>query len=50
MTRKYWYLYVYEFCPVCGRDESYKIRQYTEKPEEYDKRHVTEQVYDWCDS
>lgn len=46
---KYWYLIVYAECPVCGRDYSYRERQYTPRPEDPQQRHRYEVHYDWCD-
>lgn len=37
---KYWYLYYIGECPVCGRDASYKVRQYTPKPIDLEKRYI----------
>jgi hypothetical protein len=36
--RKHWYKYYIGECPVCGRDQSYKERQYTPKPEHMHER------------
>lgn len=44
----YWYKFTTLYCPVCGREEKYKERQYTEKPEDNLERHVFEDRYDWC--
>lgn len=33
-TKKYWYMTVFELCPVCGEERSYKYRIYGEKPKE----------------
>jgi len=46
---KYWYLRTHEWCPVCGRGRFYRERQYTEKPEDFNKRHVEVQRYDYCE-
>lgn len=49
--RAYWYKYFWGNCPVCGKDKSYKKRQYTPKPERATDRHevLSEAVcYDWC--
>lgn len=48
--KKYWYKYYREECPVCGREDVYKERQYTEKPESILERRVHEVNYDWCDA
>ena len=45
---KYWYLTITEECPVCGRGETTKERQYTPRPEDDFARYIYEQVYDWC--
>jgi hypothetical protein len=36
---KYWYLFITDECAPCGRSETYKVRQYTPKPEEPFKRY-----------
>lgn len=47
--RKYWYLFVIQECPVCGRDHSYKERKYTPKPKDAQDRYQRKDAYDWCD-
>lgn len=39
-TKKYWYRQYIGECPVCGRDASYKVRVYGEKPKEDKDRYV----------
>jgi len=34
LDKKYWYLTTFEECPVCGKNETYKERQYTKKPDD----------------
>lgn len=46
----YWYKQYITECPVCGREDSWKERQYTIKPKNSNLRYFFEQVYDWCDS
>jgi len=39
MKRKYWYkFYIWE-CVICGATDEYKVRQYTEKPENAQDRY-----------
>lgn len=45
---KYWYKFYREGCPACGHENAYKVRQYTEKPEDVFRRYVYTQYYDWC--
>lgn len=48
---EYWYKFTHEECPVCGRTNTDKERQYnTSKPKEWLKRHTWIQVYDYCNS
>lgn len=50
--KKYWYKYYIGECPICGRDKSYKIRQYNRKPKYKEFRYVQlpySITYDWCD-
>lgn len=46
--KKYWYSFYIKSCPVCGSTDTYKIREYTPKPEDYNKRYEYAEVYDWC--
>lgn len=48
MKFNYWYFYYFRECPVCGRDDSYKERRYTEKPKEKKNRAKFDQYYDFC--
>ena len=49
--RKYWYKYYIGECPICGRDHSYKERQYSPRPKNKEDRikqlDYTE-TYDHC--
>jgi hypothetical protein len=47
--KKYWYKFFHYECPVCGRLDDWKERQYgTEKPEDRSERHIYKQQYDNC--
>ncbi len=46
---KYWYLYTYWCCPICGNEEVNKERQYTDKPQKPTDRHKIIEQYDYCD-
>lgn len=48
-TKKYWYATDTYECPICGREEIYKSRQYSKKPNDYNKRNVVRDSYDYCD-
>ncbi len=48
---KYWYLYYIGECPLCGKDKSYKVRQYTNKPISKEDRIIylsNSETYDGC--
>lgn len=50
--KKYWYKYFIGECPVCGKNKSYKVRQYTLKPSKLEDRYIylsDAECYDWCD-
>ena len=47
--RKYWYLFIYTACPLCGRGKIWKERKYSKKPKYPDQRHISKQVYDYCE-
>ena len=48
---RYWIRTFIEYCPLCGRENTYwRERVYGEpKPKEYDKRYVVVEQYDWCE-
>lgn len=50
--QKYWYKRYIGACPVCGKDKSYKVRQYlSDKPDHPDDRvfYLSDQeCYDHC--
>lgn len=51
-NKKYWYLYRIGECPVCGKDKSHRVRMYTKKPKDSNKRIIfinDIETYDWCD-
>ena len=48
MKRKYWYLFTYYECPLCGYGEEYKERQYTPKPEDAKDRREYETIAYHC--
>ena len=46
----YWYKTTVYYCPLCGRDDTYKERVYDEeKPKEWEKRFTFKEVWDYCD-
>lgn len=36
--KNFWYMTVFEMCPVCGEERSYRYRVYGIKPKEIEKR------------
>ncbi len=49
--QKYWYKFFIGECPVCGRDASYKVRMYGDKPRNQEDRYVylsCSETYDGC--
>ena len=46
----YWYKHFTTECPVCGRGDSWKERQYTPKPTDPQERWVWKSDYDWCNA
>lgn len=49
-SRKYWYKFYHHYCPVCGRENTYKVRMFTPKPDDVYERHEEVIDYDWCDA
>jgi len=47
--KKYWYKFWYRYCPLCGRTQTFKERQYSGKPKDMRERHIFEEVFDWCE-
>lgn len=48
--KKYWYLFTWIGCPVCGRGHTYKERMYSPKPKGYLNRHKESEIYDYCNA
>ena len=46
--RKHWYYVSIVYCPVCGRDNTYKERRFGRRPKRWQNRHSYEEVYDGC--
>lgn len=49
--RKHWYKFFIGECPVCGSEQSYKVRQYSEKPVDIKDRYIyldNFETYDHC--
>lgn len=46
--KKYWYMTYVEYCPVCGKEDTWRERRYTPRPEKWEDRHDFKEVYDWC--
>lgn len=48
--KKYWYFFTHYVCPYCDKKPvTYRIRMYSEKPDDYNLRHEWIQEYDYCD-
>ena len=45
---KYWYKIEYSECPMCGKHDTYKERQYTPKPKLHSERVKFVEQYDHC--
>ncbi len=45
---KYWILFTHIYCPMCGKETTYRDRMYTEKPKDSAERHKIEEQYDYC--
>lgn len=43
-----WYFVEVHECPVCGKCDIYKERQYTKKPKEWVERNKIYEYYDYC--
>ena len=48
--KKYWILSYTQICPVCGQEHTYKSREYSEKPKDWNERNEIKEVYDYCNS
>ena len=46
--KSYWYKYTVISCPMCGKFRVIKCREYSIKPREYNKRHLSIDVWDNC--
>jgi hypothetical protein len=45
---RYWYKLYVQVCPVCGKEDSWKERCYTPKPESPEERISYKEIYDYC--
>jgi hypothetical protein len=46
---KYWYFISVYSCPVCGKEEVFRERRYTPRPNAWEDRHYwNDRAYDWC--
>ena len=48
MKDKYWYRTESHYCPVCGREETFKWREYSPKPMDWTSRNKIVEIYDQC--
>jgi hypothetical protein len=46
----YWYHISSYYCPICGRDDTFRERRYTPRPDRWEDRHEFKEVYDYCDA
>lgn len=48
---KYWILFTSYYCPLCGRDTTFRERIYDRpKPEDWNERHIMFEEWDYCDA
>jgi hypothetical protein len=47
-TKPHWYKWYLGECPVCGRDQSYRVRVYGKKPKSAKQRYVYLPDYACC--
>ncbi len=45
---KYWYITVFEMCPVCGQENEYKYRVYGVKPKDPKDRIEYRYINHYC--
>lgn len=48
--KKYWISSYTTSCPVCGREDTVKSREYSEKPKDWNDRNEFVEHYDYCNS
>jgi len=46
---KHWYFLDSVYCPICGKTTTWRIRMWGERPAEWERRHRSLEVYDYCD-
>ena len=49
-SKGYWYKRFISECPICGRGDDYRVRQYTPKPADPSERVVWDYNYDYCNA
>jgi hypothetical protein len=47
-TRKWWIFTTTYYCPLCGRESSYRERRYTKKPLQFLRRSKIVEAWDYC--
>ena len=49
-SKSYWYLFKYEFCPICGVEDRWKERIYNRpKPKNRKDRYIESYMYCHCE-
>jgi len=48
-SKKYWYLTMVFWCPICGNEDRYRERKYSTKPRDPEERYEWVVSWDYCD-
>ena len=49
-SRRHWYFITVDYCPICGRDYTFRERRYGRRPKRWASRHSRQEVWDYCDA
>lgn len=46
--KKHWYLVIEYYCPACCGVKTYRVRKYTPRPKDPEKRMEIHEAWDYC--
>lgn len=46
--KPHWYYITVHYCPLCGREETFRERRFDPRPEDWKDRHEFLERWDYC--